>query len=102
MRERRLAREGQIIADGASDEAFESYWRRPDADARALRGAGGRAPASEGDPPIRAPFVEARCVRVSQRIVSRSAPRSLFKSSVPLPRLVGPRSSARPMPPPDR
>jgi 2-furoate---CoA ligase len=28
--------EGQIIADGASDEAFESYWRRPDADARAL------------------------------------------------------------------
>jgi 2-furoate---CoA ligase len=37
MRERRLAREGQIIADGASDEAFESYWRRPDADARALR-----------------------------------------------------------------
>jgi hypothetical protein len=26
----------------------------------------------------------------------------LFKSSVPLPRLVGPRSSARPMPPPDR
>ena len=65
-------------------------------------GAGGGAPASEGDPPIRAQFVEARCVRVSQRIVSRSAPRSLFKSSVPLPRLVGPRSSARPMPPPDR
>ena len=28
--------EGQIIADRASDEAFESYWRRPDADARAL------------------------------------------------------------------
>src|SRR5580700_8958644 len=28
--------EGQIIADGASDEAFESYWRRPDDDARAL------------------------------------------------------------------
>src|SRR5256885_9056033 len=28
--------EGQIIADGASDEAFEGYWRRPDADARAL------------------------------------------------------------------
>jgi 2-furoate---CoA ligase len=28
--------EGQIIADAASDEAFESYWRRPDADARAL------------------------------------------------------------------
>ncbi|MBV8090507.1 MAG: AMP-binding protein, partial [Alphaproteobacteria bacterium] len=29
---------GQIIADIASDEAFEGYWRRPDADARALRG----------------------------------------------------------------
>jgi len=29
---------GQIIADLASDEAFEGYWRRPDADARALRG----------------------------------------------------------------
>jgi 2-furoate---CoA ligase len=29
--------EGQIIADLASDEAFESYWRRPDADAKALR-----------------------------------------------------------------
>ena len=28
---------GQIIADIASDEAFEGYWRRPDADARALR-----------------------------------------------------------------
>jgi 2-furoate---CoA ligase len=28
--------EGQIIADTASDEAFEGYWRRPDADARAL------------------------------------------------------------------
>jgi len=28
--------EGQIIADMASDEAFEGYWRRPDADARAL------------------------------------------------------------------
>jgi len=27
---------GQIIADIASDEAFEGYWRRPDADARAL------------------------------------------------------------------
>jgi acyl-CoA synthetase (AMP-forming)/AMP-acid ligase II len=26
---------GQIIADMASDEAFEGYWRRPDADARA-------------------------------------------------------------------
>jgi 2-furoate---CoA ligase len=29
--------EGQVIADGASDEAFEGYWGRPDADARALR-----------------------------------------------------------------
>jgi 2-furoate---CoA ligase len=29
---------GQIIADIASDEAFEGYWRRPDADARALHG----------------------------------------------------------------
>lgn len=28
--------EGQIIADLASDEAFEGYWNRPDADARAL------------------------------------------------------------------
>jgi len=30
--------EGQIIADLAGDEAFEGYWNRPDADARALRG----------------------------------------------------------------
>jgi len=29
--------EGQIIADMASDEAFDGYWHRPDADARALR-----------------------------------------------------------------
>ncbi|HXZ01070.1 MAG TPA: AMP-binding protein [Stellaceae bacterium] len=29
--------EGEIIADAASDEAFEGYWRRPDADAKALR-----------------------------------------------------------------
>ena len=29
---------GQIIADIASDEAFKGYWRRPDADARALHG----------------------------------------------------------------
>jgi 2-furoate---CoA ligase len=29
--------EGQIIAELASDEAFEGYWQRPDADARALR-----------------------------------------------------------------
>ena len=28
--------EGEIIASLASDEAFEGYWRRPDADARAL------------------------------------------------------------------
>ena len=30
--------EGQIIADLAGDEAFEGYWNRPDADARALHG----------------------------------------------------------------
>jgi 2-furoate---CoA ligase len=29
--------EGEIIAHLASDEAFEGYWRRPDADAKALR-----------------------------------------------------------------
>ncbi|HYM04692.1 MAG TPA: long-chain fatty acid--CoA ligase, partial [Stellaceae bacterium] len=29
--------EGEIIADLASDEAFEGYWRRPDADTRAIR-----------------------------------------------------------------
>jgi 2-furoate---CoA ligase len=29
--------EGQVVADMASDEAFEGYWRRPDADIRALR-----------------------------------------------------------------
>jgi 2-furoate---CoA ligase len=29
--------EGEIIAFAGSDEAFEGYWRRPDADARALR-----------------------------------------------------------------
>ncbi len=29
--------EGQIVCELASDEAFEGYWRRPDADARALR-----------------------------------------------------------------
>ena len=28
--------EGQIIADLAGDEAFERYWKRPDADAKAL------------------------------------------------------------------
>ena len=30
--------EGEIIADLAGDESFEGYWKRPDADARALRG----------------------------------------------------------------
>ena len=29
--------EGQIIADLAGDEAFEGYWKRPDANAKALR-----------------------------------------------------------------
>jgi 2-furoate---CoA ligase len=29
--------EGQIIAFAASDEAFEGYWRRPEADVKALR-----------------------------------------------------------------
>ena len=29
--------EGQVICELASDEAFEGYWRRPDADRRALR-----------------------------------------------------------------
>jgi 2-furoate---CoA ligase len=29
--------EGEIIAFAGSDEAFEGYWQRPDADARALR-----------------------------------------------------------------
>ena len=29
--------EGQIIADLAGDEAFEGYWKRPDADQKALR-----------------------------------------------------------------
>lgn len=29
--------EGQIIADLAGDEAFEGYWKRPDADAKSLR-----------------------------------------------------------------
>ena len=30
--------EGEIIAALSSDEAFEGYWRRPEADAKALRG----------------------------------------------------------------
>jgi 2-furoate---CoA ligase len=33
-----VGEEGQIIALLAGDESFEGYWRRPDADARALRG----------------------------------------------------------------
>jgi len=33
-----VGEEGQIAADLAGDEAFEGYWRRPDADARAIRG----------------------------------------------------------------
>lgn len=32
-----VAEEGEIIAHLASDEAFEGYWRRPDADAKSLR-----------------------------------------------------------------
>lgn len=32
-----VGEEGQIIAASSSDESFEGYWRRPDADARALR-----------------------------------------------------------------
>ena len=32
-----IGEEGQIIASLAGDEAFESYWRRPEADAKALR-----------------------------------------------------------------
>jgi 2-furoate---CoA ligase len=32
-----VGEEGEIIADMEGDEAFEGYWRRPDADAKALR-----------------------------------------------------------------
>lgn len=32
-----VGEEGEIIALAASDEAFEGYWRRPDADAKSLR-----------------------------------------------------------------
>jgi len=32
-----VGEEGQIIADLAGDEAFDGYWKRPDADAKALR-----------------------------------------------------------------
>lgn len=33
----KVGEEGEIIAHLSSDEAFEGYWRRPDADAKALR-----------------------------------------------------------------
>ncbi len=33
-----IGEEGPIAADLAGDEAFEGYWRRPDADAKAIRG----------------------------------------------------------------
>ena len=33
-----VGKEGEIVALARGDEAFEGYWRRPDADARALRG----------------------------------------------------------------
>jgi 2-furoate---CoA ligase len=33
-----IGEEGQIICHLDSDEAFEGYWRRPDADAKAIRG----------------------------------------------------------------
>ena len=36
-RSRRPGEEGEIIALLAGDESFEGYWRRPDADAKALR-----------------------------------------------------------------
>ena len=32
-----VGEEGQIVADLTGDEAFEGYWKRPDADAKALR-----------------------------------------------------------------
>lgn len=32
-----VGEEGQILADLSSDEAFEGYWNRPDADAKSLR-----------------------------------------------------------------
>jgi 2-furoate---CoA ligase len=32
-----IGEEGEIVADATNDEAFDGYWRRPDADARALR-----------------------------------------------------------------
>jgi len=33
-----VGEEGQIIADLEGDEAFDGYWKRPDADAKAIRG----------------------------------------------------------------
>jgi 2-furoate---CoA ligase len=33
-----VGEEGEIVADLASEEAFEGYWRRPEADARAIHG----------------------------------------------------------------
>jgi 2-furoate---CoA ligase len=33
-----VGEEGEIVADATNDEAFDGYWRRPDADAWALRG----------------------------------------------------------------
>ena len=33
-----IGEEGQIVADVTSDEAFDGYWRRPEADAKAIRG----------------------------------------------------------------
>jgi 2-furoate---CoA ligase len=33
----RAGEEGQIIAELAGDEAFEGYWKRPDADAKSIR-----------------------------------------------------------------
>ena len=32
-----LGEEGEVIAQLISDEAFEGYWRRPEADAKAIR-----------------------------------------------------------------
>ena len=37
MRSPTIGEEGEIIALLAGDESFEGYWRRPDADAKALR-----------------------------------------------------------------
>ena len=48
-----VTQEGEIIAHLASDEAFEGYWRRPDADAKALRQTG----TSPATPAISTPTV---------------------------------------------